>query len=101
MSSPVPEISNGAPPPSDYCDEDMDDETSLLRVASKDLHDHMLQDVAECLQSRAFTDMVIRCKDGDGDNRAEDIWVHRVVLGAVSPYLRMVSTLSMVSKEQF
>ena len=89
MSSPVPEISNGAPPPRDDYEEDMDDETSLLRVASKDLHDHMLQDVAECLQSRAFTDMVIRCNDGD-DQPAEDIWVHRVVLGAVSPYLRMV-----------
>ena len=87
MSSPVPEISNGAPPPRDDYDEDMDD-ASLLRVASKDLHDHMLQDVAECLQSRAFTDMVIRCNDGE--DRAEDIWVHRVVLGAVSPYLRMV-----------
>ena len=87
MSSPVPEIPNGALAPRDDYDEDMDDETSLLRVASKDLHDHMLQDVAECLQSRAFTDMVIRCNDGD---RAEDIWVHRVVLGAVSPYLRMV-----------
>ena len=88
MSSPVPEISNGAPPRDDF-EEDMDDETSLLRVASKDLHDHMLQDVAECLQSRAFTDMVLRCNDGD-DHPAEDIWVHRVVLGAVSPYLRMV-----------
>ena len=83
MSSPLPEIANGD------CGEDheeMDD--SLLRVASKDLHEHMLQDVADCLRSRAFTDMVIRCNDGD--DREEDIWVHRVVLGAVSPYLRMV-----------
>lgn len=85
MSSSVPEISNGASLHGD-CDEDMD--LPLLRVHSKDLHDHMLQDVADCLQSRAFSDMVIRCNDGD--DREEDIWVHKVVLGAVSPYLRMV-----------
>ena len=70
---------------------DMDMEESFLRVHSQDLHDHMLQDVADCLESRAFTDMVIRCNDGDGERESEDIWVHKVVLGAVSPYLRMVN----------
>ena len=88
MSSSVSEMVNGAALHGDDGHADME----LLRVHSKDLHDHMLQDVADCLQSRAFADMVIRCNDG-GD-REEEIWVHKVVLGAVSPYLRMVSVHS-------
>ena len=81
MSSSSSSIINGA-----------DLEQPLLRVHSKDLHEHMLQDVADCLQTRSFADMVIRCNDGGGD-KEEEIWVHKVVLGAVSPYLRMVNSV--------
>ena len=72
----------------------VDLEQPLLRVHSKDLHEHVLQDVADCLQTRSFADMVIRCND---DDQEEEIWVHKVVLGAVSPYLRMVIKIASVN----
>jgi hypothetical protein len=59
-------------------------DASLLRVHSKDLHDHVLQEVAEGFESEIYTDMVVRCGGG------EEFPVHRLVLAAVSPYLRMV-----------
>ena len=55
---------------------------SMLRVHSKDLHEHVVTEAGECLGSGLYTDVVIRCKDG------ETVHAHRLVLAAVSPYLR-------------
>ena len=55
---------------------------SLLRVHSKDLHEHVVEEAGECLESGLYTDVVIRCKAG------ETVHAHRLVLAAVSPYLR-------------
>jgi len=55
---------------------------TMLRVHSKDLHEHVVAEVAECLTSGVFTDLIIKCKDG------EVVHAHSLVLCAVSPYLR-------------
>ena len=65
-----------------FCDR-MDD--ILLRVHSEDLHDHVAQEVGECLESGLYTDLMVRCKDG------EALHAHKLVLSAASPFLRMVS----------
>lgn len=58
---------------------------ALLRVHSKDLHEHVAQEVGECLESGLYTDLMIRCKDG------QTLHGHRLVLSAVSPFLKWVS----------
>ena len=57
----------------------------LLRVHSQDLHDHIAQEVGECLESGLYTDLAIRCAQG------QTLHAHRLVLAAVSPYLQMVT----------
>ena len=56
----------------------------LLRVHSQDLHEHIAQEVGECLESGAYTDLAIRCAQG------QTLHAHKVVMAAVSPYLQMV-----------
>ena len=56
----------------------------LLRVHSQDLHDHIAQEVGECLESGLYTDLAIRCAQG------QTLHAHRLVMAAVSPYLQMV-----------
>ena len=57
----------------------------LLRVHSQDLHEHIAQEVGECLDSGLYTDLAIRCAEG------QVLHAHRLVLSAVSPYLQFVS----------
>ena len=59
----------------------------LLRVHSQDLHEHIAQEVGECLESGAYTDLAIRCAQG------QTLHAHKVVLAAVSPYLQWVSEI--------
>ena len=59
----------------------------LLRVHSQDLHEHIAQEVGECLESGLYTDLAIRCAEG------QTLHAHRLVMAAVSPYLQMVSLL--------
>jgi len=54
----------------------------LLRVHSQDLHEHIAQEVGECLESGLYTDLAIRCAEG------QTLHAHRVVMAAVSPYLQ-------------
>ena len=55
---------------------------SMLRVHSKDLHEHVVSEAGDCLDSGLYTDTVLRCRDGGR------VYAHRLVLAAVSPYLR-------------
>ncbi len=64
----------------------------LLRVHSADLHEHIAQEVGECLESGLYTDLAIRCAEG------QVLHAHRIVLAAVSPYLQMVRFLIEFSK---
>jgi len=57
---------------------------SLLRVHSQDLHEHVAGEAGECLESGLYTDLDIRCKGGDV------LHAHRLVLAAVSPFLKEV-----------
>ena len=59
----------------------------LLRVHTQDLHEHIAQEVGECLESGAYTDLAIRCAQG------QTLHAHKVVLAAVSPYLQWVSEI--------
>ena len=61
-----------------------EDSESLLRVHSKDLHEHIAQEVGECLESGLYTDLMIRCNNG------QTLHGHKLVLSAVSPYLKWV-----------
>ena len=54
----------------------------MLRVHSKDLHEHVVAEAGECLESGLYTDVTIRCRGG------ETVHAHKLVLAAVSPYLR-------------
>lgn len=56
----------------------------MLRVHSRDLHEHIAQEAGECLQSGLYTDLAIRCGDGSL------LHAHRLVMSAVSPYLKQV-----------
>lgn len=56
----------------------------LLRVHSQDLHEHIAQEVGECLDSGLYTDLAIRCAEG------QVLHAHRLVLSAVSPYLQFI-----------
>ena len=56
----------------------------MLRVHSRDLHEHIAQEAGECLQSGLYTDLAIRCGDGSL------LQAHRLVMSAVSPYLKQV-----------
>ena len=58
----------------------------LLRVHSRDLHEHLVQEVGECLETGLYTDLIIRCKGGHA------IHAHKLVLSAASPYLIWVSS---------
>jgi len=51
-------------------------------VHSQDLHEHIAQEVGECLESGLYTDLAIRCAEG------QTLHAHRVVMAAVSPYLQ-------------
>ena len=62
-----------------------EDSDALLRVHSKDLHEHIAQEVGECLESGLYTDLMIRCNNG------QTLHGHKLVLSAVSPYLKWVS----------
>ena len=62
-----------------------EDSEALLRVHSKDLHEHIAQEVGECLESGLYTDLMIRCNNG------QTLHGHKLVLSAVSPYLKWVS----------
>ena len=57
---------------------------TMLRVHSRDLHEHIAQEAGECLQSGLYTDLAIRCEDGSL------LHAHRLVMSAVSPYLKQV-----------
>ena len=57
---------------------------TMLRVHSRDLHEHIAQEAGECLQSGLYTDLAIRCEDGGL------LHAHRLVMSAVSPYLKQV-----------
>ena len=57
---------------------------TMLRVHSRDLHEHIAQEAGECLQSGLYTDLAIRCGDGSL------LHAHRLVMSAVSPYLKQV-----------
>jgi hypothetical protein len=59
-------------------------EEILLRVHSEDLHDHVAEEVGDCLESGLYTDLMVRCKDGD------TLHAHKLVLSAASPFLRLV-----------
>ena len=56
----------------------------MLRVHSRDLHEHIAQEAGECLQTGLYTDLAIRCEDGS------ILQAHRLVMSAVSPYLKQV-----------
>lgn len=58
----------------------------MLRVHSSDLHQHIVEQIAECFESGLYTDLVVRCKDG------KMIHAHKLVLSAVSPFLKLVWT---------
>ncbi|CAB4066875.1 unnamed protein product [Lepeophtheirus salmonis] len=53
-------------------------------VHSKDLFEHIAQEVGECLESGLYTDLIIRCKEG------QTLHAHRLVLSAISPYFKML-----------
>ena len=56
----------------------------MLRVHSRDLHDHIVQEAAESLTSGVYTDLGLRSTTG------HIIHCHRLVIAAVSPYLKQV-----------
>ena len=57
---------------------------TMLRVHSQDLHEHIVQEASESLGSGLYTDLGIRCQDG------VMVQCHRLVMSAVSPYLKQV-----------
>ena len=57
---------------------------TMLRVHSRDLHEHIAQEAGESLVSGQHTDLGIRCKDG------VIVQCHRLVMSAVSPYLKQM-----------
>ena len=57
---------------------------TMLRVHSRDLHEHIAQEAGESLVSGQHTDLGIRCKDG------VMVQCHRLVMSAVSPYLKQM-----------
>lgn len=57
---------------------------AMLRVHSQDLHEHVASEAGECLESGLYTDLALRCHDG------HILRAHRIVLAAVSPYLRQL-----------
>jgi hypothetical protein len=57
---------------------------TMLRVHSQDLHEHVASEAGECLDSGLYTDLAIRCRGG------AVLRAHRLVLAAVSPYLRQL-----------
>ena len=57
---------------------------TMLRVHSRDLHEHIAQEAGESLVSGMYTDLGIRCMGG------HMVQCHRLVMSAVSPYLKQV-----------
>lgn len=64
----------------------MDEHQQLLRVHSNDLHEHLVEEVGNCFESQTFSDLRIRFKGG------KTVKAHKLVLAAVSPFLKSVST---------
>ena len=62
-------------------------EDELLRIHSRDLPDHIVQEVAECYETGTYADITITCKGG------KEIGAHKMVLAAVSPYIKMVGIM--------
>ena len=60
------------------------DDPNMMHVQSKDLYLHIVQEVGECLESGLYTDLMIRCKEG------QTLHAHKLVVSAVSPYLEWV-----------
>jgi len=58
------------------------DDPNLMHVQSKDLYLHIVQEVGECLENGLYTDLMIRCKEG------QTLHAHKLVLSSVSPYLK-------------
>eukprot|EP00096_Caligus_rogercresseyi_P016693 TRINITY_DN950_c0_g1_i2.p1 TRINITY_DN950_c0_g1~~TRINITY_DN950_c0_g1_i2.p1 ORF type:complete len:638 (-),score=199.34 TRINITY_DN950_c0_g1_i2:247-2160(-) len=63
---------------------DLGGDPMFLRVHSKDLHEHIAQEVGECLDNGLYTDLIIRCKEG------KTLKAHRLVLCAISPYFKLL-----------
>lgn len=61
----------------------MDDEI-LLRVHSNDIHDQLIVEVGDCLETGLYTDLIIRCRDG------HSLHAHKLILSSASPYLKWV-----------
>ena len=57
---------------------------TMLRVHSRDLHDHIVQEAGESLVSGVYTDLGLRCSGG------QVLHCHKLVMSAVSPYLKQV-----------
>ena len=64
---------------------------TMLRVHSRDLHEHIAQEAGDSLVSGQHTDLGIRCKEG------VMVQCHRLVMSAVSPYLKQM--LDMTEEE--
>ena len=62
----------------------------MLRVHSRDLHEHIALEAGECLDSGLYTDLAIRCEGG------QMLHAHRLVMSAVSPYLKQVRRLKLL-----
>jgi len=60
----------------------------MLRVHSRDLHEHIALEAGECLESGLYTDLAIRCEGG------HMLHAHRLVMSAVSPYLNQMLDVS-------
>ena len=56
-----------------------------MHVQSKDLYLHIVQEVGECLENGLYTDLILRCGGG------ATLHAHKLVLSAVSPYVKWVS----------
>ena len=93
----------------------------MLRVHSQDLHEHVASEAGECLDSGLYTDLAIRCgsefnpvslvswnfttkisKKNHLLTRCEgshSLRAHRIVLAAVSPYLRQLHAIETETNE--
>ena len=93
---------------------------TMLRVHSQDLHEHVASEAGECLDSGLYTDLAIRCgtefnpvslvswnfttkiSENHLLTRCEGghlIRAHRIVLAAVSPYLRQLLAIETETNE--
>ena len=69
----------------------------VLRIASSDLHEHVASSVAGCLARGVYCDVRLVCgmtrPRSAKDDDESSVMAHKVVLSAVSPYLRHVSVM--------